>query len=157
MQEAASMPGNISEVPGDLNMTNIPYSDCANIIGPEIAVAGQEPMTIGLLVSALDKRPSRIGKLFRAPEHVVRQKLMPGMGSASLRRRGLSFAFPFTVVTEHARRQRHEQHAVHDPAHGRAPPPPVQRRPVSTLVRRAGGALVSRHAAPPARDGLVSR
>jgi hypothetical protein len=99
MQEAASMQDNISEVLGDLNITSNPYSYCTNIIGPEIAVAGQEPMAIGLLVSALDRRPSRAGKMFRAPEHVVRQKLMPGMGSASLRRRGLSFAFPFTVVT----------------------------------------------------------
>jgi hypothetical protein len=93
------MQGNFSEVPGDLNMTNSPYSDCTNIIAPEIAVAGQEPMAIGLLVSALDRRPSRVGKLFRAPEHVVRQRLMLGMGSASLRRRGLSFAFLLTVVT----------------------------------------------------------
>jgi hypothetical protein len=70
MQEAAGTQGSISKALADLNMTNNPYSGCTNTTASEIAVAGQEPMAIGLLVSALDRRPSRVGKMFRAPEHM---------------------------------------------------------------------------------------
>jgi hypothetical protein len=55
----ASTQSSISDVRADLNMTNNPSSGCTNTTAPEIAVAGQEPMAIGLLMSALDRRPSR--------------------------------------------------------------------------------------------------
>ena len=55
----ASTQSSISEVLADLNMTNNPSSGCTNTTAPEIVVAGQEPMAIGLLMSALDRRPSR--------------------------------------------------------------------------------------------------
>jgi hypothetical protein len=84
MQEMASTQSSISEVLTDLNMTNNPSSRRTNTTAPEIAVAGQEPIAIGLLASALD---------------LVRQKVMLGMRSASLRHGGLSFAFPFAVGT----------------------------------------------------------
>ena len=59
MQGVASRQGRISEVLADLNMTNNPYSGCTNTTAPELAVAGQDPMAIGLLVSALDRLPRR--------------------------------------------------------------------------------------------------
>jgi hypothetical protein len=64
MQEVASTQSSISDVLADLNMTNNPSSGCTNTTAPEIAAAGQEPMAIGLLVSALDGRPSRGREMF---------------------------------------------------------------------------------------------
>jgi hypothetical protein len=58
MKEVASTQSGISEVLADLNMTNNPSSRCTNTTAPEIAAAGQDPMAIGLLVPALDRRPS---------------------------------------------------------------------------------------------------
>jgi hypothetical protein len=59
MQEMASTQSSISEVLADFNMTNNPSSRCTDTTAPDIAVAGQEPIAIGLLASALDRRPSR--------------------------------------------------------------------------------------------------
>jgi hypothetical protein len=67
MEETASTQGSISDVLADVNITNNPFSGCTNTTAPEIAVAGQEPMAIGLLMSALDRRPSRGREMFHDP------------------------------------------------------------------------------------------
>jgi hypothetical protein len=67
MQEMVTTQSSISEVLSDLNMTNNPSSRRTNTTAPEIAVAGQEPITIGLLASALDRRPSHGPQDFRRP------------------------------------------------------------------------------------------
>ena len=54
MQEMASTQGKISEMLGNLNMAKRTFSGCTSTTAPEIALTGQEPMVIGLLVSALD-------------------------------------------------------------------------------------------------------
>src|SRR6266567_9499819 len=97
----ASTRSSISEVLTDLNMTDNPSSRSTNTTAPEIAVAGQEPIAIGLLASALDRRPSRGRQNVSRPggTHLVRQEINARNGSARLRRRGLSFAFPFAVGT----------------------------------------------------------
>jgi hypothetical protein len=59
MQEVAGTQGSTSKALADLNMTNNPYSGCTNTTASEIAMAGQDPMAMGLLVSALDRQPSR--------------------------------------------------------------------------------------------------
>jgi hypothetical protein len=66
MQEMASTQSSISEVLTDLNMTNNPSSSHTNTTAPEIAVAGQESIAIGLLASALGG-PAAVGKMFRDP------------------------------------------------------------------------------------------
>jgi hypothetical protein len=72
MQEMASTQSNVSEVLTDLNMTNNPSSRRTNTTAPEIAVADQEPIAIGLLASALDRRPSGGRKdVSRSWEHTL--------------------------------------------------------------------------------------
>jgi hypothetical protein len=70
----ASTHGSIGEVLTDLDMTNNPSSGRTNTTAPEIAVAGQKPMAIGLLVSVLDRRPSRGRQMFRAPGTIPRSE-----------------------------------------------------------------------------------
>jgi hypothetical protein len=54
MQEMASTQSKISKMLGNLNVANDLFSGCTSTTAPEIALTGQEPMAIGLLLSALD-------------------------------------------------------------------------------------------------------
>ena len=48
MQELASTQSNISEVLADMNMTNNPYSGCANTTASEIALSGYRTIGVGV-------------------------------------------------------------------------------------------------------------
>ena len=68
MQEMASTQSKISEMLGNLNVANDLFSGCTSTTAPEIALTGQEPMAIGLLLSALD---GLAGRGYRVPQAAV--------------------------------------------------------------------------------------